>query len=43
MGQSGVEVVQNTQLRKDRSLWVAIEAFDLAIFEFEHVQHGASI
>jgi hypothetical protein len=38
MGQGGVEVVQNTQLSKDdRPLWVATEASDLGIFEFEHV------
>ena len=36
--QSGVEVVQDPKLSKDdRPLWVAIEAFDLAVFEFEHV------
>ena len=36
--QSGVEVVQDPELSKDdRPLWVAVEAFDLAVFEFEHV------
>src|SRR6516164_7549193 len=36
--QSGVEVVQDAELSKDdRPLWVAVEAFDLAVFEFEHV------
>jgi hypothetical protein len=36
--QSGVEVVQDPELSKDdRPLWVAVEAFDLAAFEFEHV------
>jgi len=36
--QSGVEVVQDPELGKDdRPLWVAVEAFDLAVFEFEHV------
>ena len=36
--QSGVEVVQDPELSKDdRTLWVAVEAFDLATFEFEHV------
>jgi hypothetical protein len=36
--QSGVEVVQDPKLSKDdRPLWVAVEAFELAVFEFEHV------
>src|SRR4029077_2742843 len=36
--QSSVEVVQDPELSKDdRPLWVAVEAFDLAAFEFEHV------
>src|ERR1700674_2034875 len=36
--QSGVEVVQDPELSKDdRPLWIAVEAFDLAVFEFEHV------
>src|SRR5258707_9552057 len=36
--QSGVEVVQDPELSKDdRPLWVAVEAFDLAVFEYEHV------
>src|SRR6266568_5535271 len=36
--QSGVEVVQDPELSKDdRPLWVAVGAFDLAVFEFEHV------
>ena len=36
--QSGVEVIQDPKLGKDdRSLWIAVEAFDLAVFEFEHV------
>src|SRR6266436_823445 len=36
--QSGVEVVQDPELSKDdRPLWVAVEAFDLAVFEFEEV------
>jgi hypothetical protein len=36
--QSGVEVVQDPELSKnDRPLWVAVEAFDLAVFEFEHL------
>src|ERR1700692_1524766 len=36
--QSGVEVVQDPELSKDdRPLWVAIKAFDLAVFDFEHV------
>src|SRR6266403_2253873 len=36
--QSSVEVVQDPELSKDdRRLWVAIEAFDLAVFEFENV------
>src|ERR1700719_167508 len=36
--QSGVEVIQDPKLSKDdRPLRVAIEAFDLAVFEFEHV------
>ena len=39
--QSGVEVVQDPELSKDdRPLWVAVEAFDLAVFEFEHVAAG---
>ena len=36
--QSSIEVVQDPELSKDdRPLWVAVEAFDLAVFEFEHV------
>jgi hypothetical protein len=36
--QGGVEVVQDSELSKnDRPLWVTVEAFDLAVFEFEHV------
>jgi hypothetical protein len=35
---SSVEVVQDPELSKDdRPLWVSVEAFDLAVFEFEHV------
>src|SRR6202047_3102620 len=42
--QSSIEVVQDPELSKDdRPLWVAVEAFDLAVFEFEHVAAGASI
>ena len=38
MIQSGVEIVQDPELSKnDRPLWVAVEALDLAVFEFEHV------
>src|SRR5882724_10491560 len=38
VAQSGVEVVQDPELGKDdRPLRVAVEAFDLAVFEFEHV------
>jgi hypothetical protein len=38
MRQGGIEVVQDAQLSKDdRPLWVAIETFDLAVFEFEDV------
>jgi hypothetical protein len=33
--QSGVEVVQAPELSKDdRPLWLSVEAFDLAVFEF---------
>src|SRR5580704_17304684 len=36
--QSGVEVVQDPELSKDdRPLRIAVEAFDLAVFEYEHV------
>jgi len=36
--QSGVEVVQDPELSKDdRPLWVAVEALDLAVFDYEHV------
>jgi len=38
VSQSCVQVVQDPELSKDdRPLWVAVEAFDLAVFEFEHV------
>ena len=38
MTQSGVEVVQDPELSKDdRPFWVAVEAFDFAVFEYEHV------
>jgi hypothetical protein len=38
MTQSGVETVQDPELSKDdRPLRVAVEALDLAVFEFEHV------
>jgi hypothetical protein len=37
VSQSGVEVVQDPELSKDhRPLRVAVEAFDLAVFDFKH-------
>ena len=38
MLQSGVEILQDPELSKDdRPFWIAVEAFDLAVFEFEYV------
>src|ERR1700730_9825160 len=38
VSQSSVEVVQDPELSEDdRPLRVAVEAFDLAVFEYEHV------
>ena len=36
--QSGVEVIQNSELSKDdRAFRVTVKAFDLAVFDYEHV------